>query len=244
MSVFVPLDLPIWPAAWRPLATGPRQRFCGSRRIDPYELTVFPDGRAIIKGTTDGGRAQPVRTLRRRLNRCHRRHPCLNAERFLERTIRSVLDQDYPHIEYRVMDGGSTDGTLDPPAIRTLSPVAIRPRPRHRRRHQPRLRPRPRRNPRLPQRRRPLPSQRHHHRRPRSSRPSPSRLHLRRRLVDRRARRPRRALSRSRLRPRPPRTRVLPLPARDLFPPPGRLKAPAAWTRTSTSPSTTISGSA
>ena len=39
--------------------------------------------------------------------------PCLNAERFLERTIRSVLDQDYPRIEYIVMDGGSTDRTLD-----------------------------------------------------------------------------------------------------------------------------------
>lgn len=38
---------------------------------------------------------------------------CLNAERFLEETIHSVLRQDYPRIEYIVMDGGSTDGTLE-----------------------------------------------------------------------------------------------------------------------------------
>jgi glycosyltransferase involved in cell wall biosynthesis len=37
----------------------------------------------------------------------------LNMGRFLEETIRSVIEQDYPNIEYLVMDGGSTDGTLE-----------------------------------------------------------------------------------------------------------------------------------
>ena len=37
---------------------------------DPYEFTVFPDGRAIIKGTSDAGQgADAVREVRRALTR-------------------------------------------------------------------------------------------------------------------------------------------------------------------------------
>jgi glycosyltransferase involved in cell wall biosynthesis len=38
--------------------------------------------------------------------------PSFNSGEFLEATIRSVLDQEYPLVEYLVMDGGSMDGSL------------------------------------------------------------------------------------------------------------------------------------
>ncbi len=39
--------------------------------------------------------------------------PSLNQGRFVREAIESVLSQGYPRIEYLVVDGGSTDGTLD-----------------------------------------------------------------------------------------------------------------------------------
>src|SRR5688572_3592389 len=46
--------------------------------------------------------------------------PSYNTGRYIGDAVRSVLRQDYPRVDYMVMDGGSTDGTVD--VLRSFGP--------------------------------------------------------------------------------------------------------------------------
>ena len=49
--------------------------------------------------------------------------PARNMVAYVDSTLRSVLDQHYPSLEYVVMDGGSKDGTAE--IVKNYSPLLL-----------------------------------------------------------------------------------------------------------------------
>jgi adenylyltransferase/sulfurtransferase len=55
-----PIDLGELQARLEPLGLVRANEFALRFQIEPYELTIFPDGRAIVKGTSDEGVARSL----------------------------------------------------------------------------------------------------------------------------------------------------------------------------------------
>ena len=77
------------------------------------ELPPPPNGRQGWPWTEESPTLPPLRPNGSPWPRVSLVTPCFNSGAFLEESIRSVLLQGYPHLEYLIMDAASTDNSLD-----------------------------------------------------------------------------------------------------------------------------------
>lgn len=98
---------------WREAVTRPLEEFAFRRLVEeqPMQIGVLRhhDPRPLVWDRELARRADPGAGG----PRIAMVTPSFGQRDFLGRTLRSVLDQAYPHLLYVVQDGGSTDGSVD-----------------------------------------------------------------------------------------------------------------------------------
>ncbi|MFM8337600.1 MAG: glycosyltransferase, partial [Opitutaceae bacterium] len=98
---------------WRESVTRPLEEFAFRRLVEEHPMQIgvlrHHDPRPLVWDRKLARRAGPGADS----PRIAMVTPSFGQRDFLERTLRSVLDQAYPNLLYVVQDGGSTDGSVD-----------------------------------------------------------------------------------------------------------------------------------